>query len=110
MTTKNKPWPNTIEKLNIEFGQDPEAIQGDDIGSRMIKSIRRTAQIRRRLSEVEKELAEQKRHELYELMTTILETEAMGGDPIGELVQELMQQISERKIRLEMLRQAAVAV
>lgn len=96
----------TIEKLIVEFGQDPEAIQGDDIGARMIKTIRRIAQLRRRLTELEKELEQQRRHELYELMTTILETEAMGGDPIGDLMKELMRQISERKIQLEILRQS----
>ena len=99
----------TIEKLIVEFGQDPEAIQGDDIGARMIKTIRRIAQLRRRLSELDKELTEQRQNESYELMTTILETEAMGGDPLSDLVQDLMHQISERKIRLEMLRQKQTA-
>lgn len=99
----------TIEKLIVEFGQDPEAIQGDDIGARMIKTIRRIAQLRRRLSELDKELTRQRQNESYELMTTILETEAMGGDPLSDLVQDLMQQISERKIRLEMLRQKQTA-
>ena len=97
----------TIEKLMIEFGQDPEAITGHDIGSRMIKTIRRNAQLRRRLAEAEQEIAVQRQHELHELMSTVMETEAMGGDPLGELVQELMRQISERKIQLEMLRYAA---
>jgi hypothetical protein len=97
----------TIEKLIVEFGQDPEAIKGDDIGARMIKAIRRTAQLRRRLLEAEQELAKQKQHELHELMSTIHETEAMGGDPIGDLVQELLRQISERKIQFDILRQCS---
>ncbi len=29
-----------IEKLMIEFGQDPEAITGGDIASRLVKTIR----------------------------------------------------------------------
>lgn len=96
-----------IEKLIVEFGQDPEAIKGDDIGARMIKAIRRTAQLRRRLLEAEQEIAKQKQHELHELMSTIHETEAMGGDPIGDLVQELLRQISERKIQFDILRQCS---
>jgi hypothetical protein len=32
-----------IEKLMEEFGQDPEAIVGEDIGSRIVKAIRRIA-------------------------------------------------------------------
>jgi hypothetical protein len=38
-------------------------------------------------------------------MNTIHETEAMGGDPIGDLVQELLRQISERKIQFDIVRQ-----
>lgn len=96
-----------IEKLIVEFGQDPEAVKGDDLGARLIKSIRRIAQLRRRLSEAKQEIEMQKQHELHELLITVKETEVMGGDPLGELAQELMQQISERKIQLEMLRYAA---
>jgi hypothetical protein len=98
---------SAIERLIADFGQDPEAITGDDIGSHMIKTIRRNAQLRRRLPEVEKGIIELQKHELFELMTIVNETEAMGGDPLGDMVQDLMRQISERKIRLEMLRQAA---
>ncbi len=35
--------------------------------------------------------------------------ETLGEDPLGDLVQDLMRQISERKIKLEMLRQALTA-
>ncbi len=43
----------------------------------------------------------QQETEIYQLMNTVEETEAMGGDPLGDLAQQLMQEISERKIRLE---------
>lgn len=109
MAKVNRAYENgdleTIKKLIVEFGQDPEAIQGDDIGSRLIKLYRRIAQLRLRLSEIEKELAELRKHELYELMVTIKEAEAMGGDPLGDLFQEILKLISERKIQLEMMRE-----
>jgi len=90
-----------IEKLILEFGQDPEAIAGKDVASRIVKAIRRIAQLRRRMGEIQQELATQKQTEIYQLKTTIEETEAMGGDPLGDLAQQLMQELSERKIRLE---------
>lgn len=93
----------SIEKLIVEFGQDPEAIHGDDLGARMIKVIRRIAQLRRRAEEIDKQLSETQSHELYELMVTVQQAEALGSDPIGDLVQEILRQISERKIRLEMM-------
>ncbi len=94
-----------IEKLIIEFGQDPEAITGGDIASRLVKTIRRIAQLRRRAAEVAREIELLKQTELIELMTTITEAKALGGDPLADLAQQIMQQISERKIELEMIRQ-----
>ena len=94
-----------IEKLITEFGQDPEAITGDDFGARMVKTIRRIAQLRRRLEESELEINSQKESEMYELFITITETEAMGGDPLADLARQIIQQISERKIYLEMVRE-----
>jgi hypothetical protein len=94
-----------IEKLIIEFGQDPEAITGGDIAARLVKTIRRIAQLRRRAAEVAREIELLKQTELIELMTTITEAKALGGDPLADLAQHLMQQISERKIELEMIRQ-----
>jgi len=94
-----------IEKLITEFGQDPEAITGNDIGARMVKTIRRIAQLRRRLEESELEINRQKESEMYELFITVTEAEAMGGAPLADLARQIMQQISERKIYLEMLRE-----
>lgn len=98
-----------IEKLIIEFGQDPEAITGGDIASRLVKTIRRIAQLRRRATEIEQEITLLKQSELIELMTTITEAKALGGDPLADLAQQIMQQISERKIELEMIRQQRMA-
>lgn len=95
-----------IEKLVTEFGLDPEAITGEDVGARMIKAIRRIAQLRRRLAEIQPELEALEQTEVFDLMRTITESEAMGGDPLGDLARELMRQISERKIEYEMGQQA----
>ncbi len=94
-----------IEKLMIEFGQDPEAITGEDVAARLVKTIRRLAQLRRRITEAEQEIILQKAGELYELMVTVTEAKEMGGDPLGDLAIQIMQQISERKIELESIRQ-----
>lgn len=91
-----------IEKLVAEYGQDPEAIVGEDVASRIVKAIRRIAQLRRRLNEVQQELDTQKQTDISHLKTTIEEAETMGGDPLGDLAQQLMRELSERKIQLEM--------
>lgn len=94
-----------IEKLVSEYGQDPEAITGGDVASRIVKAIRRIAQLRRRMDEVKQEVVALEEPEIFQLKQTIEETESMGGDPLRDLEKQLMQQISERKITLETLRQ-----
>jgi hypothetical protein len=93
-----------IEKLIKEFGQDPEAIVGEDVGSRIVKAIRRIAQLRRRMTEVQQEMEAQQHTEIFQLKQTIEETEALGGDPLGDLAKQLMAELSERKIQLEFAR------
>ena len=94
-----------IEKLVSEYGQDPEAITGGDVASRIVKSIRRIAQLRRRMGEVQQQMDAVQQAEIFQLKQTIEETEAMGGDPLGDLAKQLMQELSERKIQLEIARQ-----
>lgn len=94
-----------IEKLVSEYGQDPEAITGGDVASRIIKAIRRIAQLRRRIGEVQLQMDAMQQTEIFHLKQTIEETETMGGDPLGDLAKQLMQALSERKIHIEIARQ-----
>ena len=94
-----------IEKLVSEYGQDPEAITGGDVASRIVKSIRRIAQLRRRMGEAQQQIDAMQQAEIFQLKQTIEESEAMGGDPLGDLAKQLMQELSERKIKLEIARQ-----
>jgi hypothetical protein len=89
-----------IEKLIEEFGEDPEAIVGEDIGSRIVKAIRRIAQLRRRLNEIQQGIEAQQKTEIFQLKQTIEKGEGKGDDPLGDLAKQLEQEISERKIRL----------
>ena len=98
-----------IEKLIEEFGRDPEAIVGEDTASRIVKSIRRIAQLRRRLDELEAEVEAQKKTELFRLKQTTEEAEARGDNPLGDLSRQLTREISEREARLKVLRQRAAA-
>jgi hypothetical protein len=94
---------SAIEKLVEEFGQDPEAITGEDIGSRIVKTIRRIAQLRRRLGEVQQETAALQETELFRLRQRIENAEATGGDPLGDLAKRLTTEMAERNGRLQAL-------
>jgi hypothetical protein len=96
-------WSFRLVRPGVGGWVDPEAIAGDDIGSRIVKAIRRIAQLRRRLGEAQHELAEQQRSELFQLRQSVEGEEALGEDPLGELVRQLLGELSERRARLEML-------
>lgn len=90
-----------IERLVAEFGQDPEAIVGEDVGSQIVKTIRRIAQLRRRLGELQLELNAHKKSEAYELRQTVEAADASGDDPLGDLAKQLVNEISEREAELK---------
>jgi hypothetical protein len=98
-----------IEKLVLEFIQDPEMREVEDpeliadqgVELRVLKTIRRTGQLRRRMDEIQEELQEKKQSDIYKLKITIERAESRGGDPLGDLAEQLLQELSERKIRLE---------
>ncbi len=89
----------TIERLIKEYGADPEAIVGEDVAARIVKTIRRIAQLRRRLEEVNQELEVLKKSEIYQLKEAIEEQEANKDDPLSDLANDLKRQITEKKRR-----------
>jgi hypothetical protein len=98
-----------IEKLVLEFIQDPEMQEIEDpeliadqgVELKVLKTIRRTGQLRRRMDEIQQELQEKRQSDIYKLKATIERAELRGGDPMGALAEQLLQELSERKIRLE---------
>jgi hypothetical protein len=90
-----------LEKLIVEFGEDPEAIEGVDVASKTLKATRRIAQLRRRLSEIEQELDAIREAEIFNLMSTVEEAESMGDNPLGEMAKQLLQEIAKRRIALK---------
>ena len=99
-----------IEKLVLEFIQDPamqeeiedpELIADQGVELKILKTIRRTGQLRRRMDEIQQELQEKRQSDIYKLKATIERAELRGGDPMGDLAEQLLQELSERRIRLE---------
>jgi hypothetical protein len=88
-----------IERIMKEYGEDPEAIVGEDVASRIVKTIRRIAQLRSRIEEVGRELEALKKADIYLLKKTIEEQEAGGADPLGDLARDLKRQIADKKTK-----------
>jgi len=88
-----------IERIMKEYGEDPQAIVGEDVASRIVKAIRRIARLRRRIEEVGRELEALKKADIYLLKQTIEEQEASGADPLGDLARNPKRQVADKKMR-----------
>ena len=89
-----------IEKIIEDFGQDPEAITGEDVASRIVKTIRRISQLRRRLIELQNEMENQINSEVFRLKETVEKAEKVGGDPLDDLAKKLRSEIATREAKL----------
>ena len=89
-----------LEKLIVEFGVDPEAIDGVDVASKSLKATRRIAQLRRRMGEIEQELDDLRQAEIFQLMSAIEEAEAMGESPLSEMAAQLLHELAKIRIAL----------
>jgi hypothetical protein len=90
-----------IQQLMEDFGRDPDAIVGEDVASCIVKAIRRIAQLHGRLGELQLEIEADKKAEIFKLRQRVEEAEAIGRNPLGDLAEELMQQITKRRISLK---------
>jgi hypothetical protein len=91
------------EKLRTileQFESSPEAVAGEGTGVELVKVIRRIAQAKRRLSEIESELNEIMKSDLAVLKTRVDEGSKLGRDILAEMVSRVNMRINERQVQL----------
>jgi hypothetical protein len=90
-----------LRKIFTEYEWSAEAVQGEGPGAELIRVIRRISQARGRLAEIEAELQELLRSDLYQLKVRLDEAQRHGRDVLKEMVQKVEDQIAQAKRRLE---------
>jgi hypothetical protein len=90
-----------LRKIFTEYEWSAEAVQGEGPGAELIRVIRRISQARGRLAEIEAELQELLRSDLYQLKVRLDEAESHGRDVLKEMVRKVEDQIAQAKRRLE---------
>jgi hypothetical protein len=90
-----------LQKIFTEYEWSAEAVQGEGPGAELIRVIRRISQARGRLAEIEAELQELLRSDLYQLKVRLDEAQSHGRDVLKEMVQKVEDQIAQAKRRLE---------
>ncbi|MCX7098774.1 MAG: molecular chaperone DnaJ [Methylococcales bacterium] len=92
-----------IEKHILAFRHDPDAITASDTASRLVKTIRRIAQLKQRLLDIEQEIGQLNQGELAELMALVTEAKASGVNLLADLALRIRQQIAECTLQLNPL-------
>src|SRR5271154_3681926 len=90
-----------LAKILTEYAWRPETGQGEGAGAELVRVIRGISQARGRLAEIEAELQELLRSELYQLKTRVDEAERDGRDVLREMIDKVEDQIAQAKRRLE---------
>jgi len=93
-----------LRKLSGELRISPDAVTGGTIGDQLVRAIRQTAQIRKRLAEIEEEKRNAFASELHTLhQKAVSETEA-GRDLLKQMAERAKTHIAKSRRRLENLR------
>jgi hypothetical protein len=94
-----------IESLHHIFDAEknnPELIKGDDIGSALVRVIRKIAQVDKRISDIETAIAALQKTDLFQLRETIAKEAEKGIDLLDKIANELLSRIVflERQIEI----------
>ena len=92
-----------------EWQSSPEAIEGEDTGSRLVRTIRKIAQVRERLKAIELEITKLKATTIYELKTKFEDAMREGRDLFGEMAAQLDRQIKDAQEHLAEIRESGSA-
>lgn len=82
----------------------PESVQGEGVVAKLIRAIRKIAQVRERLKKIEAEIEALKRSALYQLREKAIAAQQEGQDLLAEMASQIDEQIAATKLRLEELR------
>jgi hypothetical protein len=90
-----------LAKILTEYEHSPEAVKGEGPGAELVRVIRRISQARSRLSEIEAELQQVLRSDLYQLKSRLDEAEKHGRDVLKEMIEKVDEQIAQARRRLD---------
>ena len=90
-----------LNKILNEYECSPESVKGEGAGAELVRVIRRLSQARGRLAEIEAELQQLMRSDLYQLSERASEAEKYGRDVLKEMTAKVDEQIAQARERLE---------
>ena len=108
MTEVNRAYEEGDEecllKILEEWQNNPDSVKGDGPGAELVRTIRKIAQVKRRLSEIEKEMNKLKQSELYQLKIEVEKAKKAGKNLLKQMVDQIDKQIIEAKHQLNRIK------
>ena len=94
-----------IAEILENWQSSPEQIKGEDIGAKLVRTIRMISRVKSRLSVIETEISQLLKSSTHQLMQKVSEARDEGNDLLKQMSEDLDQQIQEAKAKLEQLRE-----
>ncbi len=96
-----------LRTLLEEWQHSPESVKGEGVPADLIRTIRRIAQVKKRLRDIESQLTELRSSELAELHAKVLAAESEGRNLLSEMAVSVETQIAQSLNRLQRLTEEA---
>jgi len=88
-----------------EYESSPESVFGDGTGVELVRVIRKIAQVKRRLAEIQSETNQIRLSDLFQLKNKVDEGAKQGRDVLNEMASAIKSQIAERQAELRNARE-----
>jgi CII-binding regulator of phage lambda lysogenization HflD len=92
-----------LKAILEEYESSPDTVVGEDIGAELVRVIRKIAQVRRRLGEIDEEMERESTSELAQLKSRVDKATRESRDLLREMAESVQDKISSAKKQLSAL-------
>lgn len=92
-----------LREIVEDYECSPEIVSGADTASELVRIIRRTARVKRRLGDIDRSLEQLEQSELYRLKVKADEKSKLGADLLQDMARRIDERIARAKQKLEEL-------
>src|SRR5208283_106329 len=109
MAEANRAYENgdeaRLRAILEEYESSPDAVFGQGAGIDLVRVIRKIAQVKRRLAEIQTEMEHIRASDLFELKKRVDEGAKLGRDVLNEMASAIQSQIAGRQVELRKIRE-----